>query len=91
MHNLEEKKNNLLQRLKTTQGHLGGVIRMLEEEKDCLDILTQISAIKAAVNKIEVGILKNYLHKCLQESLIKDDNPEQIVDNLSKVLSKFLK
>jgi len=91
MSNWEDKKNDLLQRLKTTQGHIGGVMRMIEEEKDCLDILAQVSAIKAAVNKIEAGVLENYLHKCLKESLVKDNNPEQIVDNLSKVLIRFLK
>lgn len=91
MENHQDKKKDLLQRLKTTQGHIGGVMRMIEEEKNCLDILAQVNAIKAAINKIESSILENYLHKCLKESLAQDDRPEKIVENLSKVINKLVR
>ena len=56
---------NTLRRLKTVEGHLRGVIRMVEEDAYCIDIIRQIQAIDAALNKVSTQILENHLNSCV--------------------------
>ncbi len=60
MHNDEA-----LKRLKNAEGHLRGVEQMLEEERYCIDIIRQIQAVQAALNKVSSLILENHLNSCL--------------------------
>lgn len=56
---------NTLRRLKTVEGHLRGVIRMVEEDVYCIDVIRQIQAIDAALNKVSTQILENHLNSCV--------------------------
>ncbi len=56
---------NTLRRLKTAEGHLRGVIRMVEEDAYCIDVIRQIQAIEAALNKVSAQILENHLNSCV--------------------------
>jgi DNA-binding FrmR family transcriptional regulator len=59
------KNEDTLKRLKTIEGHLGGVIRMMEEDAYCIDVLRQIQAVQAALNKVSSGILESHLNSCV--------------------------
>lgn len=63
-----DKKRQILNRLKTIQGHIGGVIQMIEEDKDCHDILIQVKAISSGVSKARGMIFEQHLDKCLELS-----------------------
>ena len=54
-----------IRRLKTIEGHLRGVIRMVEEEAYCIDVIRQIQAVQAALNKVSTMILEEHLNSCL--------------------------
>lgn len=54
-----------IQRLKSAEGHLRGIQRMLEEDTYCIDIIRQIQAVQAALNKISVNILEQHLNSCV--------------------------
>jgi CsoR family transcriptional regulator, copper-sensing transcriptional repressor len=56
---------NVLARLKTTEGHLQGVIRMVEKDAYCIDIIRQIQAVEASLNKITSVILAEHLNSCV--------------------------
>lgn len=56
---------NTLRRLKTVEGHLRGVIRMVEEDVYCIDVIRQIQAIDAALSKVSTQILENHLNSCV--------------------------
>jgi len=56
---------NSLRRLKTIEGHLRGVIRMVEEDAYCIDVIRQIQAVEAALNKVSSQILENHLNSCV--------------------------
>ena len=56
---------NTLQRLKTIEGHLRGIIRMVEEDKYCIDVIRQIQAVDGALNKVSTQILENHLNSCV--------------------------
>jgi DNA-binding FrmR family transcriptional regulator len=66
-----------LRRLKTIEGHLRGVIRMVGEEAYCIDVIRQIQAVQAALNKVSTGILENHLNTCVTTAIKGDDARER--------------
>jgi CsoR family transcriptional regulator, copper-sensing transcriptional repressor len=68
---------NTLQRLKTVEGHLRGVIRMVEEDTYCIDVIRQIQAIDAALNKVSTQILENHLNSCVITAVQGNDKKER--------------
>jgi len=66
----------LLQRLSRLQGQVGGVARMVEEGRYCIDILTQIQAVKAALRKAEEEILKSHSDHCIAHAISSGDKKD---------------
>lgn len=64
-------------RLKTIEGHIRGVQRMVDEDAYCIDIIRQIHAIQSALSKISINILDNHLNSCLISAVRGDDQVEQ--------------
>jgi DNA-binding FrmR family transcriptional regulator len=58
-------KDQLLTRLRRIEGQVRGVQRMVEDDRYCIDILTQISAIQAALDKVALGLLDDHAHHCV--------------------------
>jgi len=70
-------------------GHLQAVKRMIENEKDCNELLIQLAAIKSAVNSTGKAILKSHLEHCIIEAVNQGDMQE--VEELSKAIDSFIK
>lgn len=68
---------SVLQRLKTTKGHLQGVIRMVEEDAYCIDIIRQIQAVEGALNRVSGVILEDHLNSCVITALRGEDQKER--------------
>jgi DNA-binding FrmR family transcriptional regulator len=66
-----------LKRLKTIEGHVRGVERMVEGDAYCIDVIRQIQAIQAALNKVSTQILENHLNSCLIKAVRGDDPDER--------------
>jgi DNA-binding FrmR family transcriptional regulator len=79
---------NTLRRLKTIEGHLRGVIRMVEEDTYCIDVIRQIQAIDAALNKVSTQILENHLNSCVITA-IKGNNPKERERVLKEITEVF--
>jgi DNA-binding FrmR family transcriptional regulator len=60
-----DDKEALLKRTRRIAGQVGGIERMIEDERYCIDILTQISAIQAALDKVAVGLLDDHARHCV--------------------------
>jgi DNA-binding FrmR family transcriptional regulator len=71
-----ENKDSLL-RLKTIEGHLRGVIRMVEEDAYCIDVIRQIQAVEGALNKVSTRILEDHLNSCVITAIQGDDQSER--------------
>lgn len=69
--------DNTLRRLKTIEGHLKGVIRMVEEDAYCIDVIRQIQAVEAALNKVSSQILESHLNSCVITAIQGDDASER--------------
>ncbi|MEY2817961.1 MAG: hypothetical protein RL275_1424, partial [Chloroflexota bacterium] len=77
--NLEVTMDNesTLRRLKTVEGHLRGVIRMVEEDAYCIDVIRQIQAVEAALNKVSAQILEGHLNSCVTTAIQGNDKKER--------------
>ena len=84
-----ELENNLQDRLSRIEGHVRGIKNMLAEHRDCDDILTQVSGVKAAVNQVAILLLEGHLETCVAEGLRTGDGTiplERFKNSLSRVL-----
>jgi len=82
------ENQNTLRRLKTIEGHLKGVIRMVEEDAYCIDVIRQIQAVDAALNKVSTQILENHLNSCVIDA-IKSNNPKEREKVLKEITEVF--
>ena len=82
------ENQNTLRRLKIIEGHLRAVIRMVEEDKYCIDIIRQIQAIDSALSKVSTQILENHLNSCVIDA-IKGNNPKERERVLKEITEVF--
>jgi DNA-binding FrmR family transcriptional regulator len=66
-----------IKRLKTIEGHLRGIIRMVEEDAYCIDVIRQIQAVEAALNKVSTQILEGHLNSCVITAIEGQDQSER--------------
>ncbi len=78
----------VLARLKKTEGQIRGIIRMVEREASCEDILIQIGAVKAALHKTGQVILEGHLHHCVISG-IAQGNADATMEKLAKAIDRF--
>ena len=78
---MQADKQEVLKRLNYIEGHLGGIRKMIEEDKYCVDILRQTYAVRKAIEKLEALILEGHLHTCVPEG-IKGDREAQVIEEL---------
>jgi DNA-binding FrmR family transcriptional regulator len=71
------KHQDSLLRLKTVEGHLRGIQRMIEEEAYCMDVIRQIQAVQGALNKVSNQILEEHLHSCVITAIRGEDADER--------------
>ncbi len=87
------QKESTIKRLKRIEGQVRGIVRMIEEERYCIEILQQMQAIKSAFAKVEDAILKDHSATCVEKAIASGNPKEQrkkfgeLVDLLSKVKS----
>ena len=72
-----ENKPRLLNRLNRIEGQVRGVARMVEEERYCIDVLTQLQAVRAALAKVETEMLRDHLGHCIEGAIASGDVDEQ--------------
>ena len=58
-------KEQLIKRLRRIEGQVGGIERMVADDRYCIDVLTQISAVQAALDKVALGLLDDHTHHCV--------------------------
>jgi DNA-binding FrmR family transcriptional regulator len=87
----EQMRKSVLQRLGTIKGHIAGIEKMVQEEKDCETILFQLSAVMGAMNKLSAHILEGYTQVCLDEVNVEDKKARQRIGELTKTMLMMLK
>lgn len=90
-HGYYQNKEQTLKRLKRAEGQVRGIARMIEEDKYCIDILTQVNAAQAALDKVALELLKDHAHHCMvnisgeQEQ---QDKADELVNAIQRMVSR---
>jgi len=82
-----DNKKPIITRLKRIEGQVRGLQKMVEEDRECRDILMQLSAVSSAIRKVTELIAKNYAHKCIVE--LEQDDGKESFESLIELLLKF--
>jgi DNA-binding FrmR family transcriptional regulator len=85
-----DPKSDVLKRLRRIEGQVKGIQRMVEEEKDCIEIMTQVAAVRAAINKAAVVIMESHSKKCIQNAISSEDKDIAMAE-LTKTINRFMK
>jgi DNA-binding FrmR family transcriptional regulator len=89
---IKAKDKELLQkRLRRIEGQVRGVQRMVDEEAYCIDVLTQIASVVAALEKVGTMLLKDHVEHCVRESIEKGEDVEEKIEELTAAVERFLK
>ncbi len=80
-----QHKRDALNRLKTVRGHLDAVLGMIEEERHCPQVMKQVSALQASLERVNRILLQNHLETCVPDA-IREDRGDEIVDELLETL-----
>ena len=72
-----QDKPRLLNRLNRVEGQVRGIARMIEEDRYCIDVLTQLQAVRAALSKVETEMLRDHLGHCVEGAIVSGDKDEQ--------------
>jgi DNA-binding FrmR family transcriptional regulator len=81
-------KKEVLNRLKSVEGHVRGIQRMVDEDQYCIDIIKQTMAVQRAIDKVNALILDNHLHTCVTTA-IQGENPTDREQVLHELLDVF--
>ena len=87
-HNHPNQKQ-IINRMSRVIGHAESIKRMLEEEKECSEILIQIAAVKSALNNVGKLVLKDHIRHCIVEAVENDDR--EAIGKLDDAIDKFMK
>ena len=72
-----ENRPKLLNRLRRIEGQVRGLARMVEEDRYCIDVLTQLQAARAALARVETEMLRDHLGHCIESAIVRGDRAEQ--------------
>jgi DNA-binding FrmR family transcriptional regulator len=82
------RKDDLGKRLSRIEGQIRGIGRMVEDEQYCVDILTQVAAVRAALDRVALGVLEDHVRGCVAEAVASDQG-EHHIEELVSVLERF--
>ena len=88
-HGYTYRKDEVVKRLKRAEGQVRGVTRLVENDTYCIDIITQISAVKAALDKVALELLRDHSNHCLQPE-DSDKKKAKKADELVKAVERLL-
>lgn len=87
-----DNKEQVLKRLSRAEGQVRGVARMVDEDKYCIDVLTQINAVQAALDKVALELLRDHARHCLANDEVHShnsgDKADELIDAIGRMLSR---
>lgn len=88
-----DNKDKLLNRLSRIEGQVRGIARMVDEDRYCIDVLTQLQAVRAALSRVESEMLKDHLGHCIEAAIVGGDaaDQRQKVNELIQLLERTKK
>ena len=90
MHGYAKDKEALTKRLHRIEGQVRGLERMIEEDRYCIDVVTQISAIQAALDKVALGLLDDHARHCVVGGRA-SGSPDELTDELMAAVGRLMR
>ncbi len=90
MGSYQHDKDDLIKRLRRIEGQVRGIQRMVEQDKYCVDILVQISAVRSALDRVGLILLEDHTRGCVARA-IKSDDGDRAIAELTDVMKRFVK
>ncbi len=84
-------KDQLQTRLARIEGQVRGISKMVDEDRYCIDVITQISAVRAALDKVTLGLLDDHTRHCLAPGGGGPTDPDEQADELMAAIARMLK
>jgi CsoR family transcriptional regulator, copper-sensing transcriptional repressor len=83
-------KDQLLKRLKRVEGQVRGVQNMVDEDRYCIDVLTQISAVQAALDKVALGLMDDHARHCVVDGPadVKEERTEELMAAVARLMRR---
>lgn len=90
--NITKEKERAYKKLRTARGQIDGILKMIEDERYCIDISTQILSVIGLLKKSNTDILEGHLRKCVRDSILEDDQAgDDKITEIVNVLDKYIK
>ncbi len=86
---VHKNKKAVLHRLAKAGGHLESVMRMIESDRDCAEVLVQLAAVRSAINNAGKVLLQDHITECVTDAVRHND--EQKISDLNKAIERFMK
>lgn len=91
-HGYIDDKDEYLQRMKRIEGQARGIAKMIDDEKYCIDILTQVSALNRALQAVATGLLKDHLKHCvLNAAKLSDEAAKEKIDEATRAINRLVR
>ncbi len=87
---MTEYKKRALKKVKTVRGQLDAIVDMIEDDRYCVDISTQILSCIGQLKKANIDILNGHMRTCVKNA-IENDNADEKIDEIIKILDKYIK
>ena len=88
-----QEKEKVLARLSRIEGQVRGLSRMIENDRYCVDVLTQVNAVRNALKKVGIRVLDSHIHGCVRHALEEDQGHQHgrgdVIEELLEVIEKF--
>ncbi|MFJ8917070.1 metal-sensitive transcriptional regulator [Amycolatopsis sp. NPDC102389] len=92
MHGYTQGKEEYLNRLRRIEGQIRGLQRMVEEDKYCIDILTQVSAATKALQSVSLGLMDEHLRHCVSDAIAKGGaEADEKIKEASDVIARLVR
>jgi len=86
----QENKKKILDGLKRVEGQVRGIQRMVEEERYCVDVLTQVAAARMALARLSLIVLEDHTKGCVSQAIVNEESPEDTIKELMGVIKKLI-
>lgn len=88
----EQKREDILLRLRKIEGQIRGIHKMVERDADCADILVQVAAVKSAIRRVGILVIQNYLKNCVYAAQDREgvDGKGEDIDEWIDIVSRYI-
>ena len=89
---MNESKKKASNKLKTARGQIDGIIRMIEDDRYCVDISTQILSVISLLRKANIDVLDDHIRHCVSEAILEsEDKGQEKIAEIINILDKYIK